>query len=281
MTRTTVAAAVAAAAEPTVPRKTAERDAEIAARVLRHWHEAVPNDRMAHLVKDATRAFLRALQGRLARHDVQLGHWSFLRILWQRDGLTKRELSIEAGVMEPTTFIALRAMESLGYVTLEQRAGNRKNVYVFLTPSGRGLRQTLVPLAEEVNAVALNGIEPAQIDATRRALLMMVDNLARDAAAGALAAAPDGAAGGAAAGAASPSAAGKARSGGRRSRPASPEAADAPVTPTRPTRPTNRSASGGADAAAPRVVCRRQRSGRCCRQRAAAMTPPPRHTSPS
>src|SRR6516164_8476283 len=97
------------------------RDEEVAKRILRHWHEAVPNDRMAHLVKDATRAFLRSLQVRLAKHDVQLGHWTFLRILWEHDGLTKRELSIEAGVMEPTTVVALKAMEQLGYVTLEQR----------------------------------------------------------------------------------------------------------------------------------------------------------------
>ena len=87
-----------------------DHEAQVAQRVLRRWHEAVPNDRMAHLVKDATRSFLRALQARLAAHDVQMGHWTFLRILWERDGLTKRELSIEAGVMEPTTFIALRAM---------------------------------------------------------------------------------------------------------------------------------------------------------------------------
>ena len=156
------------------------RDAEIALRVLRHWHEAVPNDRMAHLVKDATRAFLRSLQIRLARHDVQLGHWTFLRILWERDGITKRELSVEAGVMEPTTVVALRAMESLGYVTLERRADNRKNVYVLLTPAGRRLKRKLVPLAEEVNAMALAGLTPAQIAATRRALLVMIDNLVRD-----------------------------------------------------------------------------------------------------
>ena len=30
--------------------------------ILRHWREAVPNDRLAHLVKDGTRALLRALQ---------------------------------------------------------------------------------------------------------------------------------------------------------------------------------------------------------------------------
>ena len=165
-----------------MPKENPSRDAEIAHRVLRHWHEALPNDRMAHLVKDATRGFLRALQSRLAQHQVQLGHWTFLRILWERDGLTKRELSVEAGVMEPTTFIALRAMASLGYVTLERRADNRKNVYVLLTPLGRRLKKTLVPLAEEVNAVALRGIEPAAVAATRHALLVMIDNLARDAA---------------------------------------------------------------------------------------------------
>ena len=39
--------------------------------LLRHWHEAVPDDRMAHLVKDATRALVRALQARLAGHAVR------------------------------------------------------------------------------------------------------------------------------------------------------------------------------------------------------------------
>ncbi len=160
----------------------AKREAEIASRVLRHWHQAVPNDRMAHLVKDATRAFLRSLQARLAKHDVQLGHWVFLRILWERDGITKRELSIEAGVMEPTTFVALRAMEELGYVVLQRRPDNRKNVYVVLTPLGVRLKTVLVPLALEVNAIAMESLSQADTAATRRSLLVMIDNLARDAA---------------------------------------------------------------------------------------------------
>jgi DNA-binding MarR family transcriptional regulator len=159
----------------------AVREAEIAQRVLRHWREAVPGDRMAHLVKDAMRGLHRALQTRLAQHGVQPGHWVFLRVLWLRDGLTQRELSIEAGVMEPTTFVALRAMAALGYVTLELREGNRKNRYVVLTPLGRELQQTLVPLAEEINALALRGLSKADVAATRRTLLAMIDNLAQDA----------------------------------------------------------------------------------------------------
>jgi DNA-binding MarR family transcriptional regulator len=156
------------------------RDAEIARRLLKHWHEAVPNDRMAHLVKDASRSFLRSLQLRLNQHDVSLGHWTFLRILWERDGMTQRELSNEAGVMEPTTAIALQAMEKLGYIERRRLAGNRKNLYIYLTPAGKRLKRVLVPLAEAVNGVALRGVSQADIAITRRALLVMIDNLTTD-----------------------------------------------------------------------------------------------------
>src|SRR2546421_12174873 len=65
--------------------------------VLRHWREAVPNDRLAHLLKDARRGLSRALQGRLARHSVSYGHWTYLRILWETEGVTERELRARAG----------------------------------------------------------------------------------------------------------------------------------------------------------------------------------------
>jgi MarR family transcriptional regulator, organic hydroperoxide resistance regulator len=149
-------------------------------RILRHWRDAVPDDRMAHLVKDATRALVKALQRRLEAHGVSFGHWTFLRVLWETDGLTQRDLSREAGVMEPTTFAALKAMETRGYITRRQLRGNRRKVHIFLTPKGRALKRTLVPLAKEVNRVAVRGVPPADASATRRTLLAALANLARD-----------------------------------------------------------------------------------------------------
>src|SRR6202142_4601747 len=102
--------------------------------ILLHWREAVPNDRLAHLIKDATRALLRALQMRLTEHSVSLGQWTFLRILWESDGITQRELSELAGVMEPTTFTAATAMDNLGYGKRNKMPNNKKMVYVSLTP---------------------------------------------------------------------------------------------------------------------------------------------------
>lgn len=148
--------------------------------ILRHWVETLPQDRLAHLVKDATRAFVRALQERLASEGVSFGHWTYLRILWERDGVTQKQLSDAAGVMEPTTFAAVTAMERLGYVTREQRPGNRKNVYVRLTPRGRALKRKLVPLAEVVNRIGVAGIDPVQIATTRQVLIAIIANLARE-----------------------------------------------------------------------------------------------------
>jgi len=159
---------------------TAAREAEISKRLLKHWHEALPNDRMAHLVKDSTRSFLRSLQARLGAEGVSLGHWTFLRILWEQDGVTQRELSQEAGLMEPTTVVALRAMEEVGYITRERLPENRKNIYVFLTSRGKALKKKLVPLAEEVNTLAMRGLRASDVETTRRCLLVMLDNLARD-----------------------------------------------------------------------------------------------------
>lgn len=163
-----------------------KRNAPAAARrgdvqlMLTHWQEALPNDRLAHLVKDTTRAFVRALHARLNEHSISFGHWAFLRILWEKDGLTQRELSDQAGVMEPTTFAAIKAMVRRGYIVRTRRADNKRNIYIHLTPKGRALKDKLVPLAEEVNRIGIQGIEPADVATTRQTLLAILNNLARD-----------------------------------------------------------------------------------------------------
>lgn len=148
--------------------------------ILRHWREAVPNDRLAHLVRDAAKGLTRALQIRLAKHATGFGHWAFLRILWEKDGLTQRELSEQAGVMEPTTFSALKAMEKRGYIVRKRYAGNKKKVFIFLTPKGRALKAKLVPLALEINEIAVRGVSAADIAIARQMLLRMIQNLADD-----------------------------------------------------------------------------------------------------
>jgi len=108
---------------------------------------------------------------------VSFGHWTFLRILWARDGLTQRELSQQAGVMEPSTHAALKAMERLGYVKRRQLPGNRKTVYVLLSAKGRALERRLVPLAKATNRAAVRGLRASDVAAAKRVLIAVTENL--------------------------------------------------------------------------------------------------------
>ena len=148
--------------------------------VLKHWQQDVPDDRLAHLVRDASRAFQKSLQNRLANYQVPFGHWTFLRILWQHDGLTQRELSVRAGVMEPTTFSAIKSMLELGYIDKRTAPDNKKNRYIYLTAKGRALKKKLVPLAEETNHVSVQGLSEAEILSARKVLLTLLHNLVVD-----------------------------------------------------------------------------------------------------
>ncbi len=117
---------------------------------------------------------------RLDQHGVPFGHWTFLRVLWEADGITQKELSERAGVMEPTTFIALKSMDAQGYIVRKQLPPNKKNVYVYLSAKGRALKNKLIPLAVDSNNVGAEGISEADIKTTRQTLLAMIENLARD-----------------------------------------------------------------------------------------------------
>lgn len=146
---------------------------------------ADPHERLAHLIKEAFRCTSSRLQQRLKVHDLLYGHWTLLRVLWQTDGLTQRQLSQQAGVKEPSTHAALLAMEALGYVERLRLPGNHKQVRIFVTAKGRALRNAVVAEAQGVNALAIQGVSAQDLATTRRTLLAVIRNLGAQSADGA------------------------------------------------------------------------------------------------
>lgn len=134
-------------------------------------------DRTAHLLKLAAKATARALHDQLAIHSVAYGHWTFLRILWNADGLSITELSLRASVAKPATVSAMHTMEKLKYVKRGQKDGNQKNIYIYLTKTGKELEQILVPLAIEVNDTAVKGLSKSKQESFKKMLLTVIENL--------------------------------------------------------------------------------------------------------
>lgn len=136
---------------------------------------------VAHLLRDAQRAMSRTLALRLSAHQVSIGHWYFLRALWEEDGLTQRDLSHRVGMMEPTTVTALNGMERRDLVQRVRNPRDRRKVNIFLTDKGRSLRTQLLGFEAEVNAHAVEGLSEAEVECLLNALRVVNVNLARTA----------------------------------------------------------------------------------------------------
>lgn len=130
-----------------------------------------------YLLRDTYRALTKVLQARIAPHGVTIGQWYFLRVLWEEDGVTQRELSQRVGMMEPTTVTALNGMERRGYVKRVRNAEDKRKVNIYLTEKGRALRNVLLPQAIDVNIRAVAGVPAADVETMRRTLHAMKRNL--------------------------------------------------------------------------------------------------------
>ncbi|MBP2298361.1 MarR family winged helix-turn-helix transcriptional regulator [Azospirillum picis] len=132
---------------------------------------------LSFVVRTVNRAFARALQLRIAQSGVSMGQWFFLRALWDEDGLTQRELSHRVGMMEPTTVTAVNVMESQGLVQRVRNSDDRRKMNIFLTERGRALRDAMMPTADEINEIAIQGIDPDDLARTLDVLRRVGANL--------------------------------------------------------------------------------------------------------
>jgi len=134
---------------------------------------------MGYLVRRTFRAFTHALEIRLSRHDVTISMWFFLRLLWEGDGRTQKELAEELGLSQPTTVSAMDTLEKRGLIRRVRNTDDRRKVNIHLTRSGKQLKSKLIGYAEEVNAVALAGMSPKDVAQARKLLLAMNRALAK------------------------------------------------------------------------------------------------------
>lgn len=149
---------------------------------IQHARRAVefpPQLSSGYLVRDAHRAFQRLLERRIAPFGVTRGQWYFLRVLWNADGLSQRELSARVGMMEPTTVIALRSMERTGLIRRVRSEDDRRKVRVFLTAKAKRLSNELLDLARSITDEAEQGIAARELGSFRRVITRMTANLDR------------------------------------------------------------------------------------------------------
>jgi len=138
------------------------------------------HDSVGFVVREVWRLFARRLQPRIAREGVSIGMWFVLRMLWEADGMTQRELGERVGINGPSMVSALNAMERAGLVMRVHNRTDRRKINVFLTARGRKMKSKLWPMAAEVLDLGLAGLSPSEVRSLNKMLAQIRLNLEHD-----------------------------------------------------------------------------------------------------
>ena len=143
-------------------------------------HYVSTRESVGFVVREVWRLFARCLRPRIAREGVSIGMWFVLRMLWDEDGMTQRELGDRVGINGPTMVTALNSMERAGLVKRVQNRIDPRKINVFLTERGRKLKSKLWPMAAEVLALGLSGLTRNQVQSLNKMLTQIRLNLEHD-----------------------------------------------------------------------------------------------------
>jgi DNA-binding MarR family transcriptional regulator len=132
---------------------------------------------LGYHIRQLTESVNNALHSRLNAEGITVGHWRYLRELFQQDGLSNTELSDRVGRRGPTTVVALRSLERAGLVEIVPHPEDRRMRTVHLTARGKSMWQKAAPLLAQVEEIALAGVDPAELTAFKRVILKMQRNM--------------------------------------------------------------------------------------------------------
>jgi len=127
-------------------------------------HDLSMDESIAQLMRGLARDFTRALERRLAGHDITIGMWFPLRILWERDGIDQHELQKMLGQAQPTIASAMDKLEKRGLVVRRRSQNDGRRFSVHLTDEGRALKREVLHFATEVQDLALENVTPGELE---------------------------------------------------------------------------------------------------------------------
>jgi DNA-binding MarR family transcriptional regulator len=93
--------------------------------------------------------------------------------LWEKEGVTQREIAQMSKVESSTTTRTLDKLEALELVERRADPESRRSFRIFLTDKGKALKEEVIHLPVEVNQALLAGLE----DEEQRTLIATLQKL--------------------------------------------------------------------------------------------------------
>ena len=132
-------------------------------------------------INETARAIRRAIDQRAAVFGVTRAQWRVLVRLKREPGLRQVELA-ERLDMEPITLCRIiDRLEESGLVERSKDPDDRRARLLHVTAEARPIVEKLQALASELAGEAFAGVDPKDVEITRRVLAQVRDNVGRNA----------------------------------------------------------------------------------------------------
>jgi DNA-binding MarR family transcriptional regulator len=110
-------------------------------------------------------------------YDVTPEQWAVLNRLWEQDGLSQVELAERTFKDKPGTTRILNLLEKKGIVVRHSDDSDRRVLRVFLTQTGKDLKDKLILCAQEVLAKGGKDLTSQELAQFNRTLNQILSNL--------------------------------------------------------------------------------------------------------
>jgi DNA-binding MarR family transcriptional regulator len=115
-----------------------------------------------YLVNHMARLFAKGLQERIAPLGIVIGQFPILLELWQKDGVSQRELLAKLDVEQATLANTLNRMERDGLIRRTKNPADARAQQIWLTEHTMQLRNKAYQSAQAQNSAALRALNDAE-----------------------------------------------------------------------------------------------------------------------
>lgn len=124
--------------------------------------EFLKDQSAGYLANHMARLFARGLTARIKPLGLTIGTFPALLELWDKDGLTQKDLVVRLDIEQATMANTLARMERDGLIVRRKDVSDGRVQRVWLTDHARHLRKPAIEAAKAENAAALSGLSEAE-----------------------------------------------------------------------------------------------------------------------
>ncbi|MDQ0089003.1 DNA-binding MarR family transcriptional regulator [Paenibacillus anaericanus] len=109
--------------------------------------------------------------------DITVDQWEILVILWEKEGITQKELAERLFKDQTNIARMLFKLEKKGFIYRITPETDRRSLCVYLTAKGRDIKDEILAPSYEAYRKTVDGLTDEEVDTFRRILSKITDNV--------------------------------------------------------------------------------------------------------